>query len=499
MKLTLSTCTCSKPTNKAVALLATRGLPAAAARHDARRSLPRGLALLWVVLQAPVLTAATIHKPSEATANAPRNSMHGGQSVIRGASPSGIVAGATRNFKHGQQSVIPSARPSGAGNNTTRIFKHGRKSVTPPASSSGLGVKAPRSAMNLMPDGQSAFYIVQSWMQPEDPVPIQRIRQVHCLSITGSGQLRPIIYLHGSGGNGSNVILNHVDSPGYEPGTVVVAPDGYMNSWNAVAERTQSPDVDLVDQIIGRLSTFSNVDMTGGVTVIGFSNGCGLVQRLAVESSNTMIKYLGCLSTPLNKAFYRDKQFYRRPDENYRPSWPMYVYGFTQPTTPLVDRVFWSFHGKQDDTIPYDGGPALGGEVYFQSAPESVYTWASHYGGARGAGSAAVRDCAGYTIQSYLQGQVALFSWDGLDHDLPLSQQVQRVVRMLGHAATGATPGCVPMSYATAGATHPAGVPSSTHLEGAEHTAGTLQEESASSRPKAVGIMLLSILAPLLL
>lgn len=350
-----------------------------------------------------------------------------------------------------------------------------------------------------MPDGQSAFYIVQSWMQPEDFVPVQRLRQVHCLSVQGSGLLRPIIYLHGSGGNGTNVILSHVDSPVHDPGTVVVAPDGYLNSWNAVAERTQSPDVDLIDEIIDRLSTFSNVNMTGGVTVIGFSNGCGLVQRLAVESTNVMIKYLGCLSTPLNKAFYRHGQFYRRPDESIRPSWPAYIYGFTDPVTPLVDRVFWSFHGKQDEVIPYDGGPALEGKVYFQSAPESVYTWASHYGGAKGAGPAAVRACEGYSIQSYLQGQVALFSWDGMDHDIPMSYQVQLVVKMLGQTGSSYAPWCVPMKYAAAGATHSTAVPvlNSTHLAGEE--AGAQQKKSASSRPRAVGIVLLSILAPLLL
>lgn len=292
-----------------------------------------------------------------------------------------------------------------------------------------------------VPHGRSRFFVQQKWAQPWDATSVVHSRKVHCLAVPGNGPLRPIIYLHSLGANGSSLIFNHMMRPLHGAGSLVVSPDGYMNSWDAVAEKSFSDDIEFVHLIIDRLVHFSNVDVSDGVTVAGFSNGCGLVQRIAVESRNPLIKRLGCLGTSLNRAFYRDGNFYSRSDNYYRPPTPPYVYGFKNLTMPLQGRILWEFRGKLDATIPYAGGPALGDSLLFYPANESVQAWANHYGHGH-PGEKTRLECEGYTVDSYLKGQVVLLSWVEVGHALNSINQARHHLKALNLLSSPEHPRC---------------------------------------------------------
>jgi len=351
-----------------------------------------------------------------------------------------------------------------------------------------------RTERTRIPMGQSEFYIEQAWRQPEDVSPVRRNRTVHCIAVRGKHRLRPVIYLHGLGGNGSSIVSNHELNPLHDPGTLVLAPDGYLNSWDAVVEKSQAPDVEFVEKIVGRLGGYSNVDMSDGVTVIGYSNGCNLVHRIAVESNDTLIKRLGCSGTSLNHAFYRHGEFFHRADDSDRPPSPQFVYGFTHKAKPLMGRTLWVFHGKKDDVIPFDGGEALGRTVKFKGVVASTHIWAKYYGN-NTAGRMVEHKCNGYNIGSYLNGQVAMFAWDEGGHGIK-APEIRKHLRDLERRKEPAIPTCkheaaVPVTALTRPAPFPPR--SDIRIETTMHSA------AAPSKGAGIAFAVLHALAPLLL
>ena len=81
-----------------------------------------------------------------------------------------------------------------------------------------------------------------------------------------------------TGGNGAAMLGIGRDLPG----RILVAPDGYRNSWNCGSEASMAPDVDFIRSIIERLKQFENVDSTA-ISVLGVSNGSALTNRLLIE------------------------------------------------------------------------------------------------------------------------------------------------------------------------------------------------------------------------
>ena len=65
------------------------------------------------------------------------------------------------------------------------------------------------------------------------------------------------IALHGNGGNGNftlNLFKSILDCH------IIIAPSGYMNSWNICGENSEAPDTEMINDLIDSLKNYSNVN-----------------------------------------------------------------------------------------------------------------------------------------------------------------------------------------------------------------------------------------------
>jgi len=91
------------------------------------------------------------------------------------------------------------------------------------------------------------------------------------------------ILLHGNGGNGNDMLLEWSN---YLSDHILVAPSGYMNSWNIANEASEAPDVEMLDDLIYQLQTYENVN-PNKIRIIGHSNGAALSNRIFIENKKS--------------------------------------------------------------------------------------------------------------------------------------------------------------------------------------------------------------------
>ena len=91
------------------------------------------------------------------------------------------------------------------------------------------------------------------------------------------------VLLHGNGGNGPAFLSNFKDNI---PCHILVAPDGYENSWNICGEDSDAPDMEMIEELITAVESYDNVN-SSMIRIIGFSNGAALTNRIL---SRTTIK-----------------------------------------------------------------------------------------------------------------------------------------------------------------------------------------------------------------
>ena len=87
------------------------------------------------------------------------------------------------------------------------------------------------------------------------------------------------ILLHGNGGNGAQIInqfLNLFECH------VLIAPTGYLNSWNLCTENSDAPDLEMMNELIDTIQQFNNIN-PNQIRVLGFSNGAGLANSLYIK------------------------------------------------------------------------------------------------------------------------------------------------------------------------------------------------------------------------
>ena len=126
------------------------------------------------------------------------------------------------------------------------------------------------------------FEIVQNWSQAPDGY----ARSVFTKIPTSGLDKYPVaILLHGGGGRADSFI-NQFD---YLDNHILVAPQGYMRSWNISKERSKAPDVEFIAEVISYLKKFNNVDTTN-ISIIGSSNGSALVNQLLIELDKDIFK-----------------------------------------------------------------------------------------------------------------------------------------------------------------------------------------------------------------
>lgn len=161
------------------------------------------------------------------------------------------------------------------------------------------------------------------------------------------------ILLHGNGGNGPGMInLGNQVAPGH----ILVAPTGYLNSWNLCGEASEAPDIAMLEDLIGQLGGFANVD-ADHIRLVGFSNGAGLVNQAFIELTQQGLDAFVAVVSQMNEPQYHAGAFHR-PSGATVGAAPFC--GYDEVVVPPSGRRYLSVCNANDSVVPYAGGPAVG-------------------------------------------------------------------------------------------------------------------------------------------
>lgn len=207
------------------------------------------------------------------------------------------------------------------------------------------------------------------------------------------------ILLHGNGGNGAGMVNDFSNKLSCH---ILVAPSGYLNSWNISNESSEAPDVEMVADLIDSLKIYNNIDTTR-IRLIGTSNGSALCNRVFIENKDPAIDIVCAIVSHLSTAQYHNNGFYY-PSAATGGSAPFS--GYDTPTTPIMGRKYLGISNTNDGLIPYNGGNSVG--VTFLPAQESIFRIAQsqgYTGTQLGSTGTQVGNTAVYEF-SYLNNQV---------------------------------------------------------------------------------------------
>merc|ERR1719483_1148329 len=221
--------------------------------------------------------------------------------------------------------------------------------------------------------GDLTLSVEQTWSQELDGYNRTAVYSIPENS-QSSDKFPVVIDLHGNGGQAD------LRRSGYlGDACIIVAANGYERSWNIYSENSKAPDVDFIKDLITKISEeIPQADMSD-VTLIGTSNGAGLIYRLLIEIENPrpFHRVIPTISSMINKQ-YHDDSFWKPSvlnnlDENNFDT-------ATVPSSPGPQILH--FHGTEDGTVPYvgGGGAFLGDTVDFLSAQENDFLFAKAFG-----------------------------------------------------------------------------------------------------------------------
>lgn len=179
------------------------------------------------------------------------------------------------------------------------------------------------------------------------------------------------ILLHGNGGNGFSMVNQFASKLNCH---VLVAPSGYLKSWDISDEMSEAPDVEMIEELIDTLQTFSNIN-PDKIRIWGSSNGAALANRVFIENPNPGIDIVCAVVSQLSEEQYRDGTFHY-PGGATGGTLPHAGYNMT--VTPATGRKYLSVCNENDNVIPYLGGAATG--VTFLPAQEATYIVAKSQG-----------------------------------------------------------------------------------------------------------------------
>lgn len=207
------------------------------------------------------------------------------------------------------------------------------------------------------------------------------------------------ILLHGNGGNGAGMINQFRSTLECH---ILVAPTGYLNSWNICAETSDAPDVDMINDLVTNVQRYTNVN-PNKIRIVGSSNGAGLANRVFIENNNPGIDIICAIVSHLNEAQYHSGGFYK-PSSTTDPS--ATFCGYNTLATPLTTRKYLSISNDNDNLIPYSGGSSAVG-VNFLPAETAAFNIAV-YKGHKGSivASGVTTGNPAITEYSYLSGNV---------------------------------------------------------------------------------------------
>ena len=180
------------------------------------------------------------------------------------------------------------------------------------------------------------------------------------------------ILLHGNGGNGAQIInqfLNLFECH------VLIAPTGYLNSWNLCTENSDAPDLEMMNELIDTIQQFNNIN-PNKIRVLGLSNGAGLANSLYIENLNPGVDRICAAISHLNEFQYHLGDFYKI---GINTNSSISYCGYNQVSNPITSRKYLSISNDNDPTIPYHGGYSPVG-IDFLDAEDAIYAIAQNQG-----------------------------------------------------------------------------------------------------------------------
>lgn len=272
---------------------------------------------------------------------------------------------------------------------------------------------------------ETSIKIRQTWDQ--EPSGFDREALVK-VPPTSTGKKWPLVIdLHGAGGSANLRRLRDISDS-----FVIVAASGYNRFWNVYSENSQADDVDFLLKLIKKVGEdVPEADMED-VTIVGTSNGAGMIYRLLMETRNPRpFKRVIPLVSSLINIQYHDNSFWLEDQTTEQWNVP------TVPDKPGPQIIH--FHGTEDGTVPYlgGGGNFLGEEVDFLDAQDSDFVWAKAFGytGPKLADSAGTEVETGVVKYEYLGGQVVHFKMVGMGHGALGSQYKQFIMNTIRNSA----------------------------------------------------------------
>ena len=180
------------------------------------------------------------------------------------------------------------------------------------------------------------------------------------------------VLLHSNGSNGRRII-NQFSS--VLDDHILIAPTGYLNSWNICDERSDAPDLEMVDELVNTLSNYSNINLNK-IRILGSSNGAGLANNIFIQNENPNIDIICAVVSHLNIPQYHDNNFYKYSTVTN----PMSAFcGYEEITNPISSRKYLSISNINDPTIPYLGGNSKVG-LDFLNAEDAIFYIAKNQG-----------------------------------------------------------------------------------------------------------------------
>lgn len=212
----------------------------------------------------------------------------------------------------------------------------------------------------------ATFTINQKWSQHPDGYerPVWAIEPK-----SKAGKAPVLIYFHGNGGNAGRMINNWArDFPDH----LVVAPQGYLRSWNIRGEQSKAPDIQFFRELIATIAEkYPNADMKN-VSLIGTSNGGGYIHRIMIEVDEPLFKNAVPMVSSFIAAEFHDDSFWFPLNGNTEN------YDTKKKPVPAGRRILY-VHGTDDKVVPFHGGMRGRASLHL-SAYETAYRWAGVHG-----------------------------------------------------------------------------------------------------------------------
>jgi poly(3-hydroxybutyrate) depolymerase len=293
-----------------------------------------------------------------------------------------------------------------------------------------LGAMRPRPRPEPEGEGQGdgearRLTVRQTW--PQEPEGYDR--ELWIEAPDGEAPLPVVVAFHGNGGAARSTLRQWRELEG----ALLVAPQGYRRSWNIYGEASEAPDVAFLKPLLARVKEAEPRADLSRVTLVGTSNGAGLIYRLLIDLDERPFQKAVLLVSSLIEKQYHDGRFWSsRPGSN----------SYDVPKTPKPGPELLTFHGTRDRVVPYEGG--LRGRVPHVSAQRTAFALARAFGHQ----GPQIPDAEGEALDGglrryrYQEGRVTHYKMVGGEHGLGRARDavMRRIVAFLRAPASGRSP-----------------------------------------------------------